>query len=182
MLKPTALSLGLATLLLTPAFAQKPTPEEMGGLGEREDYGIMHFNSNLGSFKTIPGKGRMEVSFTGTFLVSGLQGTHSVSGDLVKEFEGMERVLYHGTGTITVEGEWRALQWFGSNMTGTWYGAGQIRLTGEFDRDLNTGEYWFDDPGEKFPWSTNMQQFGIPRQRIGLRPGEVPIRKTEGGN
>ena len=31
MLKPTALSLGLATLLLTPAFAQKPTPEEMGG-------------------------------------------------------------------------------------------------------------------------------------------------------
>jgi hypothetical protein len=182
MLKPTALTLGLATVLLTPALAQKATSGQMGGLGDRQDYATMHMQCNLGSFKIIPGQGRIEVSFTGTFMVSGLEGDHSVSGDLVKEFEGMERVLYHGTGTITVEGEWRALQWFGSNMSGTWYGAGQIRLTGEFDRNLNTGEYWFDDPNEKFPWSTNMQQFGIPLQRAGLAPGERPIRKTEGGN
>lgn len=182
MLKPAALTLGLATLLLTPAFAQKATPEQMGSAGQQDGMEVMHFQSNLGSFKIIPGKGHLECSFQGTFLISNLKGTHTVTGDVVNEYAGMDRTVYHGRGHVSVDGEWRALQWFGSDMTATWYGAGQIRLTGEFDRNLNTGEFWFDDPGDRQPWATNMQQFGLPVQRPGLRAGEKPIRKTSGEN
>jgi hypothetical protein len=67
-------------------------------------------------------------------------------------------------------------------MAGTWYGAGQIRITGEFDKDLKTGEYWFEDPEDKGLWGTNMQQITVPPLRPGLSSGQKPIRKQPGEN
>ncbi len=181
MIRPAALTIGLATMLLTPAFAQKATPEQRGSFEEKPEFGTLHMTSNLGSFKIIPGKGRIDVTFTGTFLISGLKGERQVIGDLRKEFEGMEREVYHGTGRIVVEGEWRALQWFGSDMNAVWFGAGAIRVTGEFDKDLKTGEFWFDDPAQREYWATHLQQFFLPPFNPALQGGAQPTRRGSGG-
>ncbi|HXH62342.1 MAG TPA: hypothetical protein VNI20_13425 [Fimbriimonadaceae bacterium] len=182
MLRPTALALGVIVTLVTPAFAQKATPEQMGNLGDKSDYGTMHFNSNLGSFRMIDGEGRVEIDFTGTILVNKLQGSVQVSGNLKKEFDGMKRTVYHGTGHMVVSGQFRAIQWFGSDMTGVWYGKGIIRLLGEFDRNLSTGEYWYDDPVDKGEWpSVNTFDYYVPEHMSPYAEGSVK-RRDSGGN
>lgn len=181
MLRPVSLTLSLAFALLTPAFAQKASPEQMGKFQNKPGYGTLHLQSNLGSFKIIPGQGRIEVNFTGTFLVSGLKGTQTVTGDVKKEFEGMDRIVYHGTGKIVVEGEWRSLHWFGSDMNAVWYGSGAIRISGEFDKDLKTGTFWYDDPEDIGYWTTNMVQFTLPPFNPTGSAG-TPTRRGSGGN
>ena len=181
-LRPTFLSIGIAAVLLTPALAQKATPEQMGQTGERADFSTIHMESNLGSFKILDGEGRCEFSFTGSVLVSGLnaEGQVEVTPGVTVEFSGLNRTVYHGTGRMVVSGTWRALQWFGTDMTGVWYGAGIIRITGEFDRDLNTGTYWYSDPEDRGSWPTNMVQLELPEKQFGIIKGVTP-RRRDGG-
>ncbi len=187
-LRPAILTLGLATALLTPAFAQKATPEQMGRKAGNPEFATLHLTCGLGSFKTRPKnpvgfvEGRMEITFTGSILVNGLKGNIEVSPGLSKEFDDLGRQIYHGTGRLVVDGEWRGLQWFGSDMQAVWYGSGLISLVGEFDKNLNTGEFWFDDPTAKGIWNSHMTTVQLPEQRLGVTPGVVPTRKGEGGN
>jgi len=174
--------MGIATVLLTPALAQKATPEQMGQFGERADYSTIHMESNLGSFKILNGQGRCEFSFTGSVLVSGLSpdGHVETSPGVTVEFSGLNRTVYHGTGHMVVSGTWRALQWFGTDMSGVWYGQGVMRIIGEFDRDLNTGTYWYSDPTDTGNWPTNMMELTLPERRLGGAQGIVPRRRGGG--
>lgn len=154
----------LATLLLVLvmavfAGAQNPTPAQMAGVGPQEGMGIFNMTTRLGSFKLLDGIGRVEVSFTGTFLISQLRGLQEgrqpvlqVSGNLRREYQTRDRIAYFGTGKIVIVGRFRGLQWFGRNMTGFWYGRGVARLSGEFDRNLETGWYWYRNPERRRPW------------------------------
>lgn len=135
----------------------------------------MHMQSNLGSFKIIPATddrgnpdaGRLEFSFTGTVLISKLDGKATVSEGVRKEFDDLDRVVFHGTGSIVIDGKWRAVQWFGGDMEAVWYGRGIARMVGEFDRNLETGNYWFDDPVSKQSWMTQIREIHLPQRQFG---------------
>ena len=152
----------------------------MGDFAGTEGYDTLHMQCNLGSFKIIPGEGRIEIDFNGSVLVSGLEGDIEVSEGLVEEFTKFGRSIYHGTGKITVSGKWRAVQWFGTDMQADWYGKGLCRITGEFDRDLKTGEYWYDDPEDKGYFATSMMEITLPERKVGFAPGVTPQRRGGG--
>jgi len=132
--------------------AQPATPEQRAGVEPDPNFATLHLATKLGSFKLLDGVGRVEISFTGSILLSKITGKVQTSGKLRKEFEGNDRVVYSGTGKVVVTGRWRGIQWFGRDMRAVWYGAGQARLAGEFDRNLETGKYWYDDPSQKADW------------------------------
>lgn len=138
-------SVGVASM----AFAQPATKEQMGRFNDK-NYDIMHMWTNIGTFKIINGQGRADITFSGSMLVSGYEGDALViQGKIRKEFSRDGRTVYFGKGRIVFSGKWRAIQWFGEDMKGVWYGNGVIRMRGEFDKDMNTGEFWGRDPKQK---------------------------------
>ncbi len=170
----------VAVTVLTPlAHSQRATPEQMQGLPDRPDYYTIHLNSNLGSFKMY-GEGAVTVNFTGTILVSQLQGNVSYTGTVKEEYEGLGRQIFHGKGQIKVTGKWRAIQWFGSDMDAVWYGGGFMRIMGEFDRDLKTGLYWYEDAEDKKPWQTFLFEVYLPELRRNVAPGVAQKRGGRG--
>jgi hypothetical protein len=154
-----ALSLAASTL------AQPATSEQRAGVPNDPSFRTLHLRTNLGSFKLIDGHGRVEISFTGTVLIVNLQGTHTTSGDLTLQFNDRGRRAYFGTGRIVVTGQWRGIQCFGRRLSATWFGRGVAHVSGDFDRNLETGWYWFDDPArrEAFP-SAGIRTVLLPDQ------------------
>lgn len=139
---------------------------------------VMFLETKIGSFKLLNCTGKLTFSFQGTVLVSGLEGTITPSGNLKKEFESKEnkRVAYFGTGSLTLSGKWRGVQWFGTNMKGSFDGNGVARLTGEFDENMNTGYYWYKSNPEKQIWFSTTVDRPIPppeflRKRTPTRGG-----------
>ena len=178
--------IGLATGLLFASmanYAQQATPVQKGAYANRTDMAVFHMQTNLGSFKIIDGEGRVEFSFSGTVLLT----NHSdgemqiVSGNLRKEYDKNKRVVYTGTGKVVVTGKWRGLQWFGSDMNAVFYGKGYVRVTGEFDRNLNTGHYWYDDEAAKlaFP-SSSVMSLPLPPANYGANLKAKP-KPNQGG-
>ena len=147
--------LGICAMWSACALAQPATAAQRAGVPSDPSYATLHLKTNIGSFKMVSGQGRVEVSFTGSLLISQLKdGSAVVAGNVRREYEGHGRELWFGTGKAVITGSWRAIQWFGRNMNAVWFGRGAIRLAGEFDKNLNTGEYWFDDPKTRNPWMT----------------------------
>lgn len=165
-------ALAVATYLV----AQPATPAQKAGFEGREKFGTMHLQSNLGSYRSIDGEGRLETTFKGTLLVSKLDGKMNiVSGKLRKEYEGLDRVVYTGQATVVFSGKWRAIQWFGSDMRTVWYGSGFMRISGEFDKNMKTGDYWYENPAEKLPFpSSSVFTLTLPRQVSGADQSIVP--------
>lgn len=134
----------------------------------------INLQTSLGSFKMIDGKGIASFSFEGTVLLINVEGTVRTEGNLKLEFDEpkMKRKAYYGKGKITVEGKWRGIQWFGSNMTGYVKGEAKIRLTGEFDRNLSTGVFWYGNrTNEKYPWYTTGITAVVPEDpRLSPKP------------
>jgi hypothetical protein len=130
-------------------------------------YGTLHFQTNLGSLKSLDGEGKFEMDFKGTVMVSHFKGSTppQFTGNLRLQFSGHDRVVYFGTGHMAIEGKWRAIQWFGTNLKGVWNGYGIIRLVGEFDKNLNTGTYYYDDPTEVKYWQTSIVPIWVPEPR-----------------
>lgn len=129
--------------------------------------GTINFETGLGSFRMIDGRGRTEFSFQGTVMISNLKnGRVQTAGNIRKEFEGKDRVAYFGTGRITVSGEWRAIQWFGRDLKGSWTGAGVMQMYGEFDRNLNTGQFWYEDREQAQFWGPYGITAMVPQQRL----------------
>ncbi|MCW5939118.1 MAG: hypothetical protein KF884_03735 [Fimbriimonadaceae bacterium] len=143
--------LSLATLTAS-AWCQPATEAQKAGVTDPTGLDIMHFTTRLGSFKILDGKGRLEFSFTGTVLLSNVKGQSSVTGRVRREMTREGREVWTGTGRVVVVGEWRGVQWFGRDLTGFWFGAGVIRFAGEFDRNLETGRYWYEDPSNPMYW------------------------------
>lgn len=144
------------------------------------------FASKVGSFKILgggpsnPPVGDLEMSFSGTLLISGAENPIQVTGNLKKEYDAHKKVAYHGTGKITVKGKFFSAQWFGRDMTGSFKGVAIIRLYGEFDKDLNTGSYWYgSEPNNKQNWNTGGMQVLVP-QPVGQRK-VVPKVRSSGG-
>lgn len=171
-----------------PNFAQSATPAQMGKFAGRTDMDILHMATKIGSFKIIDGEGRLEFSFKGTLLVSKLDGQMTIlSGSLRKEYDKNQRAVYTGKGTVVIEGKWRGVQWFGDDMNATYWGKGVCRITGEFDRNLETGFYWYRDPAKKMPFpSSTVIDLRIPAENYGADLNSKPqIRQggtASGGN
>lgn len=156
--------------------AQPATPEQRAGVESKREYATLHLETKLGSCKYLDGVGRLEMTFTGTLLLHRAKGNVQVTGNVRKEYEGKDRVVYFGTGKLVIVGSWRGIQWFGKNMRAVWYGAGQVRISGEFDRDLNTGKYWYDDPNDKQDWpATGVTTLPLPN--IYIQPNVKPIER-----
>jgi hypothetical protein len=157
-------------------------------LGQATDQGTVFFRTNVGSFKVLgvqarPAEGKFQVTFTGTMLVNRVSGSDpkiTVAGKLRKEYEDSKhlQVAYHGTGTMTIEGKFSSLQWFGKNMSARWDGFGIARLVGEFDKELKTGEYWYvQNPADIRSWGTQLKEITNPP-----RPGDyIVIAKPRPG-
>jgi hypothetical protein len=141
----------------------------------------MHLQTRLGSFKMLDGVGRVEMTFTGTVLLSNFKGDVNVEGDVRKEYDAHNRQAYFGTGRIVLDGQWRGVQWFGRNMNGTWTGNGLIRLFGDFDENLETGTYYYaNEPDRVLHWfnggiTAQLPQATAPTGRpVERQPGARP--------
>jgi len=163
--------------------AKKPAPAAKKG------YGHIFFNTNIGSFKLLGGgedkaEGAMAISFTGSLMISGLEGTAVPSGNLRLEYSSdkQQRKVYFGTGSLKITGKVRAIQFFGRNMKGDFNGWGIFRLYGEFDNKLETGTFYYsDDPSNKQSWlNGGMQATVPPRRDIGPRTAKPKVRINGG--
>lgn len=170
-----------AAALSGAALAQPATPEQRAGVTPQPNFGTLHLQARLGSFRLIDGQGRVNMTFRGTVLVSNLRpGGRIIPGPgVVKEHESADktRQVFHGTGSIVVIGQWRAVQWFGGDMRAVWYGAGLARITGEFDSNLDPGFYWYDDPSDKRFWFPNSAVTVTLPGFVQGRTGVTPIRR-----
>ncbi|MGE0001798.1 MAG: hypothetical protein AB7F50_01825 [Fimbriimonadaceae bacterium] len=172
--------LAILPLLALTGHGQPATPTQMAGVKQDPNFGVLHMQTNLGSFRLIDGRGRVEFTFQGTVLISQLNGTWKLDGAARKEYEDKGRLILNGRGKMTITGEWRAVQWFGTNMQGVWYGFGTARLQGEFDRNLNTGTYWFEDQTDVRYWlANNVLDVTVPTRKMGTNPNATG-RKTGG--
>lgn len=178
----------IAALAIAPiaAVAQPANALQRGPVPITDGYGTMNFQTKLGSFRLIDGEGKVDFTFKGTVMVSKLNDAEGFGSDVLftgnvkKEYEGMDRVIYHGEGRCVVVGKWRAVQWFGSNMKGFWYGKGMARFVGEFDRDLNTGQFWYEDPEKRFNWfATGVYDAPLPDFRPGVSNASKAKRRTK---
>ncbi len=146
----------------------------------------IYLSSGVGSFKivggspTAPPVGRLEVSFTGTLLLSDPQGDLQVTGNLKKEFEAHKKVVYHGTGKVVINGKFFSAQWFGKDMTATFKCTALVRAYGEFDKNLDTGSFWYgNELTHKQPWMTGGRVIEVPQPARDRRI--VPKVRSSGG-
>jgi hypothetical protein len=132
--------------------------------------GTIHFSTRLGSFKLVsvenePVSGHLEMTFKGGLLVSGIDTPPKPVGKIREEYTyaPLKKYAFSGEGKLVLDGTFRSLQWFGSDLDATFVGRGKLRLVGEFDRDLKTGEYWTTDPKKVQPWpANNLMEVPVP--------------------
>lgn len=163
------LSLALA-LAAASAMAQPATAAQRAGVKTTKPAGTLHLEAPLGSFRFIDSEGRLEVTFKGSMLISHLEGTVTHTAGIKKEVTRDKRQVFFGQGTMVVTGKSRAIQWFGSGMKGVFFGHGLVRMTGEFDRSLNPGRYWYEDPDEKkkrYWFPNSAMTITVPEQIFG---------------
>jgi len=123
--------------------------------------GVLHLTTNLGSFKILsPGdvdaEGTVDMSFKGTVLISGIDGTVTPSATLTREYYDTKhnKQTFFGTGHLLIAGKFRSIEWLGQDLNAVYTGRGIVRLYGDFDKNLNTGFYWFgNDTANKAYWS-----------------------------
>lgn len=144
----------------------------------------LNFETHVGSFKAMgadhPAHGLMQISFTGTVLISGLNGTVSMQGNIKKEYENAQhkKQVYHGSGKMTVSGEFQGIQFFGRDLKGTFTGLAIFRMYGEFDKNLETGSYWYDG-GEHKDWGTGGMQVTVPGMNLKAMQRPTPTVKVK---
>lgn len=170
----------VATPYLAPG--QVATAAQKAGVKPDPKFGTLHLQANVGSFRSIDGVGRFEINFKGTILITNPgKGTKiETSAGLKQEYKDSKRQSFFGAGRIVITGSWRVVQWFGREMTAVWYGQGAVQLTGEFDQDLNTGTYWYDNPSSKVDWfSMGVVTITVPAKPIGTGGPAPRERKPE---
>lgn len=135
--------------------------------GAEVNYKTLNFKTTIGSFKIlgtdVPASGTVSFSFRGTVLVSGLEGTVVPTGSVRLEYADKphRKQVFHGAGSLTVNGKFTGIQFFGNDLVGKFIGFGLIRMYGEFDRNLNTGEFWYEG-GEHTDWGTGGRMQTVP--------------------
>ncbi len=129
------------------------------------------FSTHVGSFKILPKgeelpSGNLEFSFTGTVLVTGLDPASLISytGSVHPEYENKResKQVFFGTGTMRIIGKFRNCQWFGRDIKFRFKGSGVVRVISEFDKNLETGTYWYE-PSKKQPLQNSMIPLIVPQ-------------------
>lgn len=132
----------------------------------QEKPSTLYLRANVGSFKMVDGQGTATISFSGTLLIVGLNGTATPSGGLKLEYDDRNRKAYFGTGSIVIKGRFRGVQWFGRNLNAKWTGLGLVRLMGEFDDQLKVGEFWYEGDEKRDSWLTGGRTIYLPDKRL----------------
>jgi hypothetical protein len=129
----------------------------------------LYFSAGVGSFKLLPPgpdktTGTLDMEFEGTVMVSGLNGTITPGPGVRLEYERKDhnRKVYFGKGRIRINGEYRAIQFFGRNVKGSFKGVTVARLYGEFDKNMETGYYWYASKPEKVDWGSYGRTLTVP--------------------
>lgn len=161
---PTAKPAATASQGAIPAAALAMVPKPATG-------DTLHMESKIASFKIVPKgshlpTGRLEMSFQGTVLISGVvPGSYvSTTGNLRKEFDDRGKTVYYGTGKLLIVGSFRNCQWFGKDLNFNFTGDAIVRAIAEFDKNLNTGQFWYD-PERKNPLQANLTTLPVPEIR-----------------
>ncbi|MEP0765605.1 MAG: hypothetical protein HRF45_03570 [Fimbriimonadia bacterium] len=161
--------LGVSLVVLATAQDRASSPNTRG---EGPVLSTLMLDTGPGSFRA-EGEGTIVIdSFGGvaTVFVSGLDGANKsirVEG-LRREYDDGSRVCFHGSGRVVVRGKFRAVNWMGNRMRGSYTGKGMIRLYGDLDKDLKTGLVWYpgfrDDKGKQIieNWETFGREFHVP--------------------
>ncbi len=160
----------LALLLGTVALAQTPSaPAKTETSKPEAPLDTLFMSAGVGSFKLLPPgpdktKGTLDMNFEGTVMVSGLTGNVTIGPGVRLEYERKDhnRRVYFGKGHIRVEGEYRAIQFFGRNLKGSFKGVTVARLYGEFDKNMETGYYWYASNPEKIDWGSYGRTLTVP--------------------
>ena len=181
----------ISAAVLAPGLAQ----------AQQRDRDTIFFKTNVGSFKILgveevepngttrprPAEGKIQITFTGTLLVNKVANNDpkiTVSSGLRKEYDDRahQQVAYHGTGTMTVDGKFTSVQWFGRDMSARWDGFGIARLVGEFDKDLKTGQYWYiENPDDIKDWGTQLKEITNPPKPGDFTQVATPRGRKSGG-
>ncbi|CAN5656842.1 hypothetical protein BH11ARM2_BH11ARM2_30200 [soil metagenome] len=140
----------------------------------------LKFKTTLGSFKILgsskdPARGNLNVSFRGTILLTDAQGDVKITGDVRKEYEDIphKKVAYFGKGHLALNGSARSVQFFGSDVDGSFKGFGVMRMYGEFDKNFDTGTYQFVG-SQPMPWGTGGINLPVPQVIYGQMPNVKP--------
>ena len=151
-----ALLASLALTLGAVAVAQQPTD-------------TLYLQTGVGSFKLLPPgpdttHGTLDIDFEGTVMVSGLNGTVTPGAGVRLELERKDhnRQVYFGKGHIRISGEFRGIQFFGRNLKGSYNGVAVARLYGEFDKNMETGYFWYASQPEKQDWGAYGRTLVVP--------------------
>ncbi|MGV3619025.1 MAG: hypothetical protein ACO1SV_27170 [Fimbriimonas sp.] len=180
---------GLLVNLATAQQAAPTTPAKPSTTVPASAYKGLTFSTNVGSFKLlgggdVPPQGKLTIQFTGTVLVSGLykDGKVTTSGNVLREIHDTKngKTVYHGTGSLVLEGKAKAVQFFGRNLKGRFFGQGIFRLYGEFDKNLETGFYEYDGVPGKLDWGTGGRTVEVPGRDQVKPPSKVRINPGGG--
>ena len=138
---------------------------------ENTEYGTLFMHCKKGGFKILKSEGKIRIQGCGTLLINRLKGEIKSSG-FIKEHQVGKREVYSGKGTITIEGEFRALQWDGKDFNATWRGKGRARISSQLDRVVKDSWFRFGGTKKKYPWQST----------IGYKIKLPFIEKTESGS
>ena len=176
----------LLPLRSTVALLVLPAAALAFGQAAKED--TLFFSTTVGSFKILPPgpdktKGTLDMDFEGTLMVSELKGQITPGPGIRLEYERPKhgRKVYFGKGHIRVSGDFRSMQFFGRNLKGSYTGIGVARLYGEFDKNMETGYYWYASKPEKIDWGSYGRTLYVPAYNgPTVKPGkvrDVPAKK-----
>jgi hypothetical protein len=150
------------------AMAMMPAPEASD---------LVFIKSGVGSFKVVPKgpgappAGRLEFSFSGTVLITGLEpGSFlQTSGNVRREYqnEKFAKQVYFGRGKILIVGKFRNCEWFGRDLDLKFKGSAIFRMISEFDKNLNTGEFWYEGDRKHVPLQTSLIPIYVPKAKGG---------------
>ena len=171
----------------TVALAILPMTALAFGQGAKDD--TLYFSTTVGSFKILPPgpdktKGTLDMEFEGTLMVSELKGQITPGAGVRLEYSRPKhgRQVYFGKGHIRVSGDFRSMQFFGRNLKGSYTGVGVARLYGEFDKNMETGYYWFASKPEKIDWGSYGRTVYVPAYKAPtVAPGKVRDVPTKKG-
>lgn len=179
------LSTVVAASLVVPAFARqggaKPAPQG------KVETGVVDFWTKVGSFKIVSpssevkARGSLTMTFSGTVLIVGLEGTAVPSGGIRQEYKSdkQARQAYFGKGSLTVNGKWRAIQFFGRDFKGHWDGMGIMRLYGEFDDKLETGTYRIEGGDGDEAWGNGGRQIILPPAKTNQQQSKPKVEDVK---
>jgi len=151
---------------------QLPVPV---GIKWGQQHSQLFYNANIGSFKilgneTTPAEGQLDMTFNGTVLISDMDPASKlvITGSVRKEIDDVKdhKVVYHGSGRLTFIGKVRGIQFFGRDLRASYNGFGVVRMVGEFDKNLDTGLWWYAGDTEKQFWATSLITIPLPKSQV----------------